>query len=110
MAPPAKGLAALITLANTCPFPAMYFGIDAQIRDKLLICSPACHCSGQAAALAGGTTMHIDFGLPTNHDLEQGFKDYQQKMQKAVMDFGLHMAVTKFDTKVLPSPLFLCLS
>ena len=23
--------------------------------------------SGQAAALAGGTTMHIDFALPVNH-------------------------------------------
>ena len=90
---------------NTCQFPALYSGIDAQIRDNLLIWWPARQCSGQAAALAGGTTMHIDFGLPTDHDLEQGFKDYQQKTQKAVMDFGLHMAVTRFDAKVPPSPL-----
>ena len=28
--------------------------------------------SGQAAGLAGGTTMHIDFALPDNHDLKKG--------------------------------------
>lgn len=33
--------------------------------------------SGQSAALAGGTTMHIDFALPTNGDLLQGFEDYK---------------------------------
>jgi hypothetical protein len=33
--------------------------------------------SGQAAALAGGTTMHIDFALPINHNLLEGFKAWQ---------------------------------
>jgi hypothetical protein len=33
--------------------------------------------SGQAAALAGGTTMHIDFALPVDHDLQEGFKLWQ---------------------------------
>lgn len=30
--------------------------------------------SGQAAALAGGTTMHIDFALPVDHDLWAGWE------------------------------------
>ena len=29
--------------------------------------------SGQAAALAGGTTMHIDFALPLNGSIAQGY-------------------------------------
>ena len=29
------------------------------------------------AALAGGTTFHIDFALPVGHDLLQGFKQWQ---------------------------------
>ncbi|GMH45925.1 hypothetical protein BSKO_13889 [Bryopsis sp. KO-2023] len=33
--------------------------------------------SGQASALAGGTTMHIDFALPTNGDLLRGFENYK---------------------------------
>jgi dihydropyrimidinase len=56
--------------------------------------------SGQAAALAGGTTMVIDFALPTNHDLERGYEEYVLKARKSVMDYGLHMAVTRFDIKV----------
>lgn len=54
----------------------------------------------QAAALAGGTTMHIDFALPTNGDLAQGFLDYQKKAAKSVMDYGFHMAVTTWNEKV----------
>lgn len=45
--------------------------------------------------------MHIDFALPKGHDIWEGFKAYQQKAKKSVMDYGLHMAVTKFDSKVL---------
>lgn len=33
--------------------------------------------SGQIAALAGGTTMHIDFALPVDHDLMAGWKLWQ---------------------------------
>jgi dihydropyrimidinase len=36
-----------------------------------------CCCSGQAAALAGGTTMHIDFALPVEHDLAAGFEAWK---------------------------------
>ena len=28
--------------------------------------------TGHCAALAGGTTLHVDFALPINHDLEAG--------------------------------------
>lgn len=57
--------------------------------------------SGHAAALAGGTTMHIDFALPTGGDLLQGFEDYVEKSSRnAAMDYGFHMAVTKWDAKV----------
>lgn len=35
------------------------------------------HLSGQAAALAGGTTMHIDFVLPINHDMMAGYEAWK---------------------------------
>jgi dihydroorotase-like cyclic amidohydrolase len=57
-------------------------------------------CSGQAAALAGGTTMHIDFALPVNHNLMAGFKEWQAKAQLACADYGFHMAVIKWDAQV----------
>lgn len=56
--------------------------------------------SGQAAALAGGTTMHIDFALPSDGDLSAGYKMYQEKASKACMDYGFHMAVTKWNDGV----------
>lgn len=45
--------------------------------------------------------MVIDFALPIEHDLQRGFKNYLTKTKSAVADYGLHMAVTRFDTKVL---------
>jgi dihydropyrimidinase len=56
--------------------------------------------SGQAAALAGGTTMHIDFVIPTNGNLTAGFEAYEKKAKKSCMDYGFHMAVTKWDETV----------
>ncbi|RZC77671.1 hypothetical protein C5167_001886 [Papaver somniferum] len=56
--------------------------------------------SGQAAALAGGTTMHIDFVIPVNGSLTAGFESYTQKAKKSCMDYGFHMAVTKWDEVV----------
>ncbi|GMH45133.1 hypothetical protein BSKO_13090 [Bryopsis sp. KO-2023] len=56
--------------------------------------------SGQAAALAGGTTMHIDFALPTNGDLLRGFENYKKKAEKSCMDYGFHMAITTWNDKV----------
>ncbi|XP_037492098.1 dihydropyrimidinase isoform X2 [Jatropha curcas] len=56
--------------------------------------------SGQAAALAGGTTMHIDFVIPLNGSLVAGFEAYKKKAKKSCMDYGFHMAVTKWDEVV----------
>ncbi|KAL3621954.1 dihydropyrimidinase [Castilleja foliolosa] len=56
--------------------------------------------SGQAAALAGGTTMHIDFVIPVNGSLSAGFEAYVKKAEKSTMDYGFHMAVTKWDETV----------
>ncbi|XP_072997985.1 dihydropyrimidinase [Typha latifolia] len=56
--------------------------------------------TGQAAALAGGTTMHIDFVIPVNGSLSAGFESYMDKAKKSVMDYGFHMAITKWDEAV----------
>lgn len=56
--------------------------------------------SGQAAALAGGTTMHIDFVIPVNGSLTAGLELYKQKAKKSCMDYGFHMAITKWDEVV----------
>lgn len=56
--------------------------------------------SGQAAALAGGTTMHIDFVIPVNGSLSAGLESYKKKAQRACMDYGFHMAITKWDEVV----------
>ncbi|ERM98133.1 hypothetical protein AMTR_s00095p00057460 [Amborella trichopoda] len=56
--------------------------------------------SGQAAALSGGTTMHIDFVLPVNGSLSAGFEAYSRKAEKSCMDYGFHMAITKWDDDV----------
>ncbi len=61
-------------------------------------------CSGQAAALAGGTTMEIDFALPINGDIMAGYKLYREKAAKSVMDYGFHMAVTKWNDQVGNAP------
>ncbi|VFR02954.1 unnamed protein product [Cuscuta campestris] len=53
--------------------------------------------SGQAAALAGGTTMHIDFVIPVNGSLYTGFEAYVDKAKNSCMDYGFHMAITKWD-------------
>lgn len=56
--------------------------------------------SGQSAALAGGTTMHIDFALPVGGDLMAGFKEWQRTAERAVMPYSWHMAITNYDEKV----------
>ncbi|XP_050899286.1 dihydropyrimidinase-like, partial [Lathyrus oleraceus] len=56
--------------------------------------------SGQAAALAGGTTMHIDFAIPIDGSLTAGFEAYEKKAKKSCMDYGFHMAITKWDETV----------
>lgn len=56
--------------------------------------------SGQAAALAGGTTMHIDFVIPVDGSLMAGFQAYEKKSRNSCMDYGFHMAITKWDDTV----------
>lgn len=56
--------------------------------------------SGQAAALAGGTTMHIDFAMPTNGSLAAGFKTYQERASTSCMDYGFHMIVAAWNDNV----------
>ncbi|KAL9250035.1 Dihydropyrimidinase-like protein [Drosera capensis] len=56
---------------------------------------------GQAAALAGGTTMHIDFVVPVSGNLTAGFEAYEKKTENACMDYGFHMIITKWDDEVL---------
>ncbi|EFJ48385.1 hypothetical protein VOLCADRAFT_60577, partial [Volvox carteri f. nagariensis] len=56
--------------------------------------------SGQAAALAGGTTMHIDFALPVNHDIMAGYELWKEKASRSCMDYGFHMAITRWDEQV----------
>ncbi|KAL3138062.1 hypothetical protein ABBQ38_005294 [Trebouxia sp. C0009 RCD-2024] len=57
-------------------------------------------CSGQSAALVGGTTMHFDFALPVDGDLEAGIKRHDQKSELAVMDYSYHVPITKWSEKV----------
>ncbi|XP_044483348.1 dihydropyrimidinase-like [Mangifera indica] len=56
--------------------------------------------SGQAAALAGGTTMHIDFVIPVDGSLTAGFESYEKKAKNSCMDYGFHMAITKWNEVV----------
>ncbi|GER55029.1 dihydropyrimidinase [Striga asiatica] len=56
--------------------------------------------SGQAAALAGGTTMHIDFVIPVNGSLSAGLESYVKKAERSITDYGFHMAITKWDETI----------
>ena len=56
--------------------------------------------TGQEAALAGGTTMHIDFALPVDKDLRKGYEVWSEKAKRSVMDYGFHMAVFSWSDKV----------
>ena len=44
--------------------------------------------------------MHIDFVIPTNGSLTAGFEAYEKKAKKSCMDYGFHMAITKWDETV----------
>lgn len=56
--------------------------------------------SGQIAALAGGTTFHIDFALPVDHDLVRGYAVWREKAKVAVMDYSFHMAITSWNETI----------
>lgn len=50
--------------------------------------------SGHSAAVAGGTTMHLDFALPVDGNHVAGFEAWKLKAQRGCLDYGLHVAVT----------------
>ncbi|WP_128290772.1 dihydropyrimidinase [Afifella aestuarii] len=57
--------------------------------------------SGTAAALAGGTTMTVDFCLPApNQGLIDALQQWYQKAGKARTDYSFHMAITWWDKQV----------
>jgi len=57
--------------------------------------------SGTRAALAGGTTMVVDFCLPNpNQSLLEALAMWDNKTGKAACDYSFHMAVTWWDKQV----------
>ena len=57
--------------------------------------------SGTKAALAGGTTMVVDFCLPNpNQSLLEALRMWDNKTSKATTDYSFHMAITWWDKQV----------
>ncbi|MEQ8286150.1 dihydropyrimidinase [Thalassospira sp.] len=57
--------------------------------------------SGTKAAVAGGTTMVVDFCLPApNQSLLEALQAWDNKSSKAVCDYSFHMAVTWWSEQV----------
>ncbi|WP_062209693.1 dihydropyrimidinase [Aureimonas sp. AU12] len=57
--------------------------------------------TGTAAALAGGTTMVVDFCLPApNQGLIEALQEWHQKAGKARTDYSFHMAITWWGERV----------
>ena len=57
--------------------------------------------SGTRAALAGGTTMVVDFALPSpGESLLDAIKRWDNKSTRANCDYSFHMAVTWWGEKV----------
>jgi dihydropyrimidinase len=57
--------------------------------------------SGTAAAMAGGTTMIIDFVIPNPQEkLLDAFKKWRGWSEKAAADYSFHVAVTWWDESV----------
>src|SRR5271155_4314820 len=56
---------------------------------------------GTKAALAGGTTMVVDFCIPDpGQSMLAAYQDWRRKSEKAVCDYGFHMAVTSWSKQV----------
>ena len=57
--------------------------------------------TGTRAALSGGTTMVVDFCLPSpGQSLLAAYDEWRRKGEKALCDYGLHMAITWWDRQV----------
>ncbi|MBA0762352.1 hypothetical protein Gotri_011986 [Gossypium trilobum] len=67
---------------------------DVYVEDGIIV---AVKPNIKAAALAGGTTMHIDFVHPVNGSLMSGFEAYEKKASKSCMDYGFHMVIRHWD-------------
>ena len=59
--------------------------------------------TGQRAAAFGGTTSHIDFAIQyKGESLHQAVENWQHKARdKAVLDYGLHVAITDLNDTVM---------
>src|SRR3954452_19947807 len=56
---------------------------------------------GTKAALAGGTTMVVDFCLPASgQSMLAAYQDWRHKSERAASDYGFHMAVTSWSKQV----------
>src|SRR6204780_2049940 len=56
---------------------------------------------GTKAALSGGTTMVVDFCIPSpRQSLLASYQDWRRKAEGAAGDYGFHMAVTWWDKRV----------
>jgi dihydropyrimidinase len=57
--------------------------------------------SGTAAALAGGTTMIIDFVIPNpQQSILDAYREWRGWAEKAVADYSFHVAITWWDDSV----------
>lgn len=57
--------------------------------------------TGTSAAVAGGTTMIIDFAIPNpGTSLVDAWKEWQAKAEKAAADYSFHVAVTWWSEQV----------
>ena len=56
---------------------------------------------GTKAAIAGGTTMIVDFCIPApGESMLRAYQDWRHKSEKAVCDYSFHMAVTSWTKQV----------
>src|SRR6516165_10261499 len=56
---------------------------------------------GTKAALSGGTTMVVDFCIPTpGQSMLAAYQDWRHKSEKAASDYGFHMAVTSWSKQI----------
>ena len=56
---------------------------------------------GTKGALAGGTTMVVDFCLPDpGQSMLAAYQDWRRKSERAASDYGFHMAVTSWSKQI----------